>query len=659
MEEQAEQKKEKEAGKRKNKKQEILWKSPLVVAVLLILLLIAASVLAAGWVNRMEEERSFEELYEETNRLAQEIEDEMENDREELELLAAVIAEYEDLTSQELWKILDSYDMVGMMSRLELLLPDDTVLTEGGKRVDVSGLLSFEEEAEHGAHVSDRVQDLDEAGTYIVRNYVPVKRDGQIIAMLYGVVELGSLPEDLEAAPYGGQAAIYIIEGQTGDFLVDTWHSESGGNIWALGRREMAPGYDHDTLKRGLTEGDTGYVVFVSETTGQYLYFYFEPLEINEWRIALSVPEDVVFEIADSIRAALNVFLGFEIICFIAYFLWMLRYVRNVTSEKQRQLDTINYIYDVEKLLFNAHEDRKNIDLVLEKIAQITLAEKVGFWTVEDSTIGSAFFWCRNLAEKGQERDTEEAASLLRLFEAGRTQLEAYDEETMEAIFPDIPQELKAKLPNSMVAVPVKDMEGSICGILAVCNLSGGYLAPVFLKNVEFSFGMFCHNLRTYKEIKEKGEKDLMSGLYNRNRYEMDLEMYRELYTSSLACVYIDVNGLHEKNNSEGHEAGDKMLKTVAEQIREKFGGRHAYRIGGDEFLAFAADMEEEEVCRLGRAMSEALRKENIEISVGIQWEKEVSSLEELIKTAEKKMYKAKQKYYEKEEHDRRKRERR
>ena len=659
MEEQAEQKKEKETGKRKNKKQEILWKSPLVVAVLLILLLIAASVLAAGWVNRMEEERSFEELYEETNRLAQEIEDEMENDREELELLAAVIAEYEDLTSQELWKILDSYDMVGMMSRLELLLPDDTVLTEGGKRVDVSGLLSFEEEAEHGAHVSDRVQDLDEDGTYIVRNYVPVKRDGQIIAMLYGVVELGSLPEDLEAAPYGGQAAIYIIEGQTGDFLVDTWHSESGGNIWALGRREMAPGYDHDTLKRGLTEGDTGYVVFVSETTGQYLYFYFEPLEINEWRIALSVPEDVVFEIADSIRAALNLFLGFEIICFVAYFLWMLRYVRNVTSEKQRQLDTINYIYDVEKLLFNAHEDRENIDLVLEKIAQITLAEKVGFWTVEDSTIGSAFFWCRNLAEKGQERDTEEAASLLRLFEAGRTQLEAYDEETMAALFPDMPQELEAKLPTSMVAVPVKDMDGSICGILAVCNLSGGYLAPVFLKNVEFSFGMFCHNLRTYKEIKEKGEKDLMSGLYNRNRYEMDLEMYRELYTSSLACVYIDVNGLHEKNNSEGHEAGDKMLKTVAEQIREKFGSRHAYRIGGDEFLAFAVDMKEEEVSRLGREISEALRKENIEISVGIQWEKEVSSLEELIKTAEKKMYKAKQKYYEKEEHDRRKRERR
>ena len=30
----------------------------------------------------------------------------------------------------------------------------------------------------------------------------------------------------------------------------------------------MAPGYDHETLKEGLTEGRTAYVVFDSQTTG-------------------------------------------------------------------------------------------------------------------------------------------------------------------------------------------------------------------------------------------------------------------------------------------------------------------------------------------------------------------------------------------------------
>ena len=68
---------------------------------------------------------------------------------------------------------------------------------------------------------------------------------------------------------------------------------------------------------------------------------------INEWRIAVSVPESVVFESADTIGRILNLFLVFEVICFIVYFLWMACYVRKVTGEKQRRLETLNYIYDV------------------------------------------------------------------------------------------------------------------------------------------------------------------------------------------------------------------------------------------------------------------------------------------------------------------------
>ena len=34
---------------------------------------------------------------------------------------------------------------------------------------------------------------------------------------------------------------------------------------------------------------------------------------------------------------------------------------------------------------------------------------------------------------------------------------------------------------------------------------------------------------------------------------------------SPAICVYIDANGLHELNNERGHEAGDLMLRFVAE----------------------------------------------------------------------------------------------
>ena len=43
----------------------------------------------------------------------------------------------------------------------------------------------------------------------------------------------------------------------------------------------MAPGYDHEHLKQGLIDGESAYVVFVSQTTGEYLYFYYTPLSVN------------------------------------------------------------------------------------------------------------------------------------------------------------------------------------------------------------------------------------------------------------------------------------------------------------------------------------------------------------------------------------------
>ena len=144
---------------------------------------------------------------------------------------------------------MDSYTNIGMMSRIELL-PGDIVLTEGGSRIEAGGLLSFEEEAAKGIHITNRETDILDSSTYVVRHYVPVKQDGQTVAMLYGVILPGELPEGINLNAYGEKAALYIIDGKTGDFLLDTWHPGATGKIWALGEREMAPGYNADQLRQ-------------------------------------------------------------------------------------------------------------------------------------------------------------------------------------------------------------------------------------------------------------------------------------------------------------------------------------------------------------------------------------------------------------------------
>lgn len=156
--------------------------------------------------------------------------------------------------------------------------------------------------------------------------------------------------------------------------------------------------------------------------------------------------------------------------------------------------------------------------------------------------------------------------------------------------------------------------------------------------------------------VKERGERDALTGLYNRNRYEADLLKYPDQFKHSIACIYADANGLHELNNTQGHEAGDRMLQTVAANLRDKFGIKYSYRIGGDEFLAFAVDMKEFEVRALAGKMERELQNQGIHVSVGMEWRTEVSSMDEFIKSAEKKMYEAKSEYYREKGNDRRQR---
>lgn len=667
------------------KRNGIHWRKSLAVTLILIFVMIIMSISVVRWLNHMEEQYSFERLYEEAGALAQDITIYAANDREQLEMLATLVAGYDDPASAELWQLLNSYDTIGMASDVALLLPDNTVITGSGQRIDAEGKLSFETESSLGAHISNRETSLTDDEKYVVRHYVPVIRNGEITAMMYGVIELNSLPEELNARPYGGDAAIYLIEGGSGNFLLDTWHDEPG-NIWDLGEREMAPGYNHDQLKQGLIDGESAYVVFVSQTIGEYLYFYYTPLSINDWRIALSVPEDVVFSRANTIETVLNIFLVVEIICFVLYFLWMLRYVRIQTEEKQRQLDTLSHLYDVEKLLFNAHEQRSNIMLALEKIARITSAEKAAFWMVPQpgSDVDNTFFLWKSAEEDASSGIPDgtgtsfpdktadppavrysspvESASecrisgLLDYFKEGHDHFETRDPEVIRrlTLLPGCGEETSAQT-ESILSVPVETTDGEICGILSACNMSDDRTGVALLKNMSFSFSMLCHNIRIHAAMKEQGERDSLTGLYNRNRYEADLAEYAsDRFHTPLTCVYIDVNGLHELNNTQGHKAGDRMLQAVADEIREKFGTARAYRIGGDEFVTFVPDTGEETISRLCLRIKAALETQNYHISVGIHREERPSSADALIKAAEKKMYDEKRKYYENTTHDRR-----
>ncbi|MCR4658444.1 MAG: diguanylate cyclase [Lachnospiraceae bacterium] len=142
-------------------------------------------------------------------------------------------------------------------------------------------------------------------------------------------------------------------------------------------------------------------------------------------------------------------------------------------------------------------------------------------------------------------------------------------------------------------------------------------------------------------------ETDQLTGLNNRNCYEMHIPQYSSQYNDSVCCVYIDVNGLHELNNTQGHRSGDEMLAFIADAVRKQFGQKDVYRVGGDEYVAFAMDIPEEEINRRLEAMRKSITDKGYHAAIGYTFsgEKE-ADISGLIMSAETKMYKDKAEYY-------------
>ncbi len=155
-------------------------------------------------------------------------------------------------------------------------------------------------------------------------------------------------------------------------------------------------------------------------------------------------------------------------------------------------------------------------------------------------------------------------------------------------------------------------------------------------------------SLRQTREIGYLSVTDLLTGAKNRNCYQNDLPVAAGRCRETLLCVFADVNGLHELNDRKGHEAGDRMLILVAEELIKHFGLEQVYRIGGDEFVVFRPDASQDETEAALDEMRGVFRAQGYYVSFGMAEESaKTVDAEELVRRAETAMYEEKRRYYE------------
>jgi diguanylate cyclase (GGDEF)-like protein/PAS domain S-box-containing protein len=151
--------------------------------------------------------------------------------------------------------------------------------------------------------------------------------------------------------------------------------------------------------------------------------------------------------------------------------------------------------------------------------------------------------------------------------------------------------------------------------------------------------------------LRQQATTDALTGLANRHALMDRLEV---ISSSSDDCgadalLFIDLDSFKLINDTHGHGAGDEVLRSIAEAIRECVRPRDfVARIGGDEFCVVASGVESPAAAT---SMAEVVRDRIIALStddrrigasIGIAWVQAATDADRLLTAADRAMYRAK-----------------
>ncbi len=540
---------------------------------------------------------------------------------------------------------------------------DGTFVSYGDHPAHDGRIDSYEAEAARAPYISDVYSMGAMRSEKYVYIAVPVEKEEETLAILYGYISLDTFPSFISSTAYGGRCQFYIVDGNNGDFLMDEYHRyDTDGeneiplsNVFdgSMAEREAKPGYHISDMREGLAQGRSGYHVFKSQRTGQWYYTYYMPTGINNWSLQMTIDEPTAFAAYHNVRTTVLV----QVVCvsiltigIITVMVWQNRRRRRVDAANLHRAD---YHNAVQSALITAHNNPDFVDRALRIIGKETGAETALLLTFSDRIITDAYYW--------PSSDRTQAMMIIGLnirktfpilFEALASNESIFcDEEMIATRVSEAARDIFASFDiRNMLLTPITDNSGLLRGAIAVVNITSTKGTSEMLECVSCDFFMAISNLENHNIIRKMGTIDYLTGIKNRNSFETDSARFETVEAETLWCIYVDVNGLHEMNNTKGHSAGDALLCTVAAMIKKVFGDEHSYRLGGDEFVAFRTDSSHEEFMSFKYRLLSDIAKKGYSVSVGFEVtrknENGVFDVAKVMAEAEAIMYREKRKYY-------------
>lgn len=169
------------------------------------------------------------------------------------------------------------------------------------------------------------------------------------------------------------------------------------------------------------------------------------------------------------------------------------------------------------------------------------------------------------------------------------------------------------------------------------------------------SINSAIHTCELQTKLRHLAHYDNLTGLLNRSLFMDRLQAtvsQSDRYQQSCSLLYIDVDNFKQINDQYGHDAGDVLLKAVADRIKQNCRTTDsAARLGGDEFAILLTHIDKADtsltVEKILKKVSEpvVLDKQSIQVSLSIgvaHYPDTATNIHDLLSQADEAMYRAK-----------------
>lgn len=188
--------------------------------------------------------------------------------------------------------------------------------------------------------------------------------------------------------------------------------------------------------------------------------------------------------------------------------------------------------------------------------------------------------------------------------------------------------------------------------ILDTLSLLANQLSQLGCSNLQLRNAI--HSLESQKVMHQRekdaletlAEKDSMTGLYNRRKFEEVVEQYADQKGRQICMISADANFLKLTNDIFGHKSGDQLLGNIA-KIMDSLAKSDwlVARCGGDEFRVILPDASLETALDYCRRVARDCSKDKtltLPLSVALgaaEWNSDNETLQDCFARADAKMY--------------------